>query len=198
MQHYNETWQAMEELCDQGLCHAIGVSNFNTAQIDDLIAHASKYRPAVNQVRLFVWQSNALVGWSFSLTLPSCAEASSQSGAWACTTLQAPPCHTAPRRVGHASQGQSKVALGTKSRAVQRSCCRSSAMHTFSKRRCSSTRRKQGDLKRTEPTVRRVELLCVLAQVRCDSVQPARIARPAVGKARRPIAAVGPGDRRDC
>ena len=56
VQHYNETWQAMEELCDQGLCHAIGVSNFSTAQIDDLIAHASKYRPAVNQVRLFVWQ----------------------------------------------------------------------------------------------------------------------------------------------
>ncbi|CAH2085118.1 unnamed protein product [Euphydryas editha] len=46
---YLETWQGMEDARELGLARSIGVSNFNTTQIDRLIAN-SKVRPAVNQV----------------------------------------------------------------------------------------------------------------------------------------------------
>ncbi|AMV34466.1 putative oxidoreductase YtbE [Pirellula sp. SH-Sr6A] len=44
-----ETWQAMEELVDQGLVKQIGVSNFSVALIRDLLAQCS-IRPSVLQV----------------------------------------------------------------------------------------------------------------------------------------------------
>merc|ERR1711879_126655 len=44
-----ETWQAMEELVDEGLVRSIGVSNFNVQLLYDLLTYA-RHRPVVNQV----------------------------------------------------------------------------------------------------------------------------------------------------
>ena len=49
--HYRETWMAMESLVDKGLVKAIGLSNFNARQTDDIISIA-KHKPVVNQVQL--------------------------------------------------------------------------------------------------------------------------------------------------
>lgn len=35
------TWKAMEKLVDMGLCHNIGVSNFNKSQLERLISRAN-------------------------------------------------------------------------------------------------------------------------------------------------------------
>ena len=45
------SWKAMEELYKDGKIRAIGVSNFNGIQIEDLLA-SSKIIPAVNRIRL--------------------------------------------------------------------------------------------------------------------------------------------------
>ncbi|KAM9000718.1 aldo-keto reductase family 1 member A1 isoform X2 [Sarcophilus harrisii] len=47
--HYNETWKAMEALVAKGLVRALGLSNFNSRQIDDILSVAT-VRPAVLQV----------------------------------------------------------------------------------------------------------------------------------------------------
>ena len=44
-------WRAMEELCQQGKVRAIGVSNFQTDRIMDLMVH-NKIVPAVNQIEV--------------------------------------------------------------------------------------------------------------------------------------------------
>ncbi|KAJ7332816.1 hypothetical protein JRQ81_014996 [Phrynocephalus forsythii] len=46
---YKETWKAMEKLVAKGLVKAIGLSNFNSRQIDDILSVAS-VKPAVLQV----------------------------------------------------------------------------------------------------------------------------------------------------
>uniref|UniRef100_V9KUK8 alcohol dehydrogenase (NADP(+)) n=1 Tax=Callorhinchus milii TaxID=7868 RepID=V9KUK8_CALMI len=46
---YKDTWKAMEKLVEKGLTKAIGLSNFNANQIDDLLSIAT-YKPVVNQV----------------------------------------------------------------------------------------------------------------------------------------------------
>lgn len=46
---YKETWKAMEALVAKGLVRALGLSNFNSRQIDDVLSVAS-VRPAVLQV----------------------------------------------------------------------------------------------------------------------------------------------------
>lgn len=47
---YKETWKAMEKLVEKGLVKAIGLSNFNSRQIDDILSMAT-IKPAVLQVR---------------------------------------------------------------------------------------------------------------------------------------------------
>nr|XP_010593619.1 alcohol dehydrogenase [NADP(+)] isoform X3 [Loxodonta africana] len=47
--HYKETWKALETLVAKGLVRALGLSNFNSRQIDDVLSVAS-VRPAVLQV----------------------------------------------------------------------------------------------------------------------------------------------------
>ncbi|XP_076006813.1 aldo-keto reductase family 1 member A1-A isoform X2 [Genypterus blacodes] len=47
--HYQKTWAAMESLVDTGLVKAIGLSNFNARQTDDIISVA-RHKPVVNQV----------------------------------------------------------------------------------------------------------------------------------------------------
>jgi diketogulonate reductase-like aldo/keto reductase len=44
-----DSWRAFGELAEQGLARAIGVSNYSTAQLDELIS-ATGVTPAVNQV----------------------------------------------------------------------------------------------------------------------------------------------------
>lgn len=46
---YKETWKAMEKLVEKGLVKAIGLSNFNSRQIDDILNMAA-IKPAVLQV----------------------------------------------------------------------------------------------------------------------------------------------------
>ncbi len=48
---YKQTWKALEYLYEQKLVRAIGVSNFQTHHLDDLLADAHVV-PAVNQVEL--------------------------------------------------------------------------------------------------------------------------------------------------
>lgn len=48
--HYVETWKAMEALVDKGLVKSIGLSNFNKAQIAEVLAIKDiKYKPCVLQ-----------------------------------------------------------------------------------------------------------------------------------------------------
>lgn len=44
-----DTWRAMEKLVDAGLTRSIGVSNFNKAQLDRVLA-AARIPPATNQI----------------------------------------------------------------------------------------------------------------------------------------------------
>lgn len=46
---YVDTWKAMEELVKTGKVRSLGVSNFNSQQLDRLIS-ASKIKPVVNQI----------------------------------------------------------------------------------------------------------------------------------------------------
>ncbi|XP_063388993.1 aldo-keto reductase AKR2E4-like [Cydia fagiglandana] len=48
---YVETWRGMEEAKKLGLAKSIGVSNFNSSQVDRLFAN-SQVKPAVNQVEV--------------------------------------------------------------------------------------------------------------------------------------------------
>lgn len=48
-----EVWRAMEELYSAGRVRSIGVSNFNVADIESLVA-GSKITPLVNQIRYFI------------------------------------------------------------------------------------------------------------------------------------------------
>lgn len=59
----HETWSAMEELTRRGLTRAIGVSNFDVAQLSALVA-SSRVGPAVHQIERHPYLNNAeLVAW---------------------------------------------------------------------------------------------------------------------------------------
>lgn len=53
--HYVETWHAMEDLVDEGLCRSIGISNFNSEQIREILSIAKKHRPQVLQNECHVY-----------------------------------------------------------------------------------------------------------------------------------------------
>jgi diketogulonate reductase-like aldo/keto reductase len=54
-------WRAMEDAVDEGVIRSIGVSNFTTADLDDLLSHA-RIAPVVDQVELHPhWQQPALL-----------------------------------------------------------------------------------------------------------------------------------------
>lgn len=56
-----ETWEAMEELVNLGLVRSIGISNFNTQSIVDLLSYC-KIKPVVNQIELHAYNTqNELV-----------------------------------------------------------------------------------------------------------------------------------------
>jgi aldehyde reductase len=48
---YLDTWKEMEKLVDQGLTKSIGVSNFNSMQLERVLASA-RIKPVTNQVRV--------------------------------------------------------------------------------------------------------------------------------------------------
>lgn len=47
-----EVWKCIEKLVDDGLVAAIGISNFTTKKVKDLLASSPRIRPACNQVEL--------------------------------------------------------------------------------------------------------------------------------------------------
>ncbi|XP_035680347.1 1,5-anhydro-D-fructose reductase-like isoform X2 [Branchiostoma floridae] len=48
---YVDTWKAMESLVDEGLTRSLGLSNFNSRQVDRVL-HDCRIKPVVNQVEL--------------------------------------------------------------------------------------------------------------------------------------------------
>ena len=52
------TWRALEEACDEGTAHAIGVSNFMDANLDELLRIAET-APMVDQVETHVYRQQA-------------------------------------------------------------------------------------------------------------------------------------------
>lgn len=53
-----ETWEAMEHLVDQGLVKSIGVANFDSPMILDLLTYA-RIKPAINQIELHPYNSQS-------------------------------------------------------------------------------------------------------------------------------------------
>lgn len=58
---YVESWKAMEKLKDEGLVRSIGVCNFHTHHIEEILKVA-EHKPVINQIELHPWltQENAI------------------------------------------------------------------------------------------------------------------------------------------
>jgi len=54
---YLETWQAFEEFVDEGLCKAIGLSNFNSEQVTRVLDNC-RIKPTMNQVEIHPYFNN--------------------------------------------------------------------------------------------------------------------------------------------
>ncbi len=55
-----ETWEAMENLVKKGLVKSIGVANFTTVQLVDLLTYA-KIKPAMNQIEIHPYNAQQLL-----------------------------------------------------------------------------------------------------------------------------------------
>lgn len=62
------TWSGMERCLEMGLCKSIGVSNFSSRKIEELIDFAS-VTPAVNQVHAYIIFDNLILPLSISCSL---------------------------------------------------------------------------------------------------------------------------------
>ncbi|XP_004211107.1 aldo-keto reductase family 1 member A1 isoform X1 [Hydra vulgaris] len=58
--HYNDTWKEMEKAVDDGLVKSIGLSNFNSQQIDDVCTHA-RVMPQMLQVECHPYLTQELL-----------------------------------------------------------------------------------------------------------------------------------------
>ncbi|XP_077378109.1 aldo-keto reductase family 1 member A1-A isoform X1 [Festucalex cinctus] len=114
--HYTDTWAAMEELVDRGLVKAIGLSNFNARQMNDIIVMA-RHRPVVNQVECHPYLSQAdllahcqLCSYMCLRSVAVCLTAYSPLGSgdrpWASTEE---PCLLQDPRLGELSQRHRKT-----------------------------------------------------------------------------------------
>ncbi|CAL4946591.1 unnamed protein product [Urochloa decumbens] len=87
------TWEAMEKLYDAGKARAIGVSNFSSKKLSDLLAIA-RVRPAVNQVECHpLWQQAKLHSFCqlTGVHLSAHAPLGSDGTAWgSCRVLEEP------------------------------------------------------------------------------------------------------------
>ncbi|XP_060064996.1 aldo-keto reductase family 1 member B1-like [Ylistrum balloti] len=55
---YTETWTAMQDLVDQGLCRSIGVSNFNSKQVQRILDLGLKHPMTCNQIEISPYNAN--------------------------------------------------------------------------------------------------------------------------------------------
>ncbi|KAJ1453955.1 NADP-dependent oxidoreductase domain-containing protein [Pelagophyceae sp. CCMP2097] len=58
--HFVETWHVMEQLVEEKLCKAIGLSNFNKKQVAEVVACATLHKPATlqNECHAFLQQKD--------------------------------------------------------------------------------------------------------------------------------------------
>lgn len=72
---YKLTWAAMEKLVGEGLVRSIGLSNFNSRQIDDILSVAS-IKPTVLQVQGVCDDEKVYLNWSKHVKCEHCCSMS--------------------------------------------------------------------------------------------------------------------------